>query len=86
MATTFEPIRPVPPITTIFMFDLPWQVANVKSTPPVCHARVRRWVSDTDRSVTLQKTKATITGLFDAASQGFVIVMRLHQNETAFAG
>jgi hypothetical protein len=23
MATVFEPIRPVPPITTIFMVDLP---------------------------------------------------------------
>jgi hypothetical protein len=25
MATVFEPIRPVPPITTIFMVDLPYR-------------------------------------------------------------
>src|SRR3954454_13568103 len=28
MATVFEPIRPVPPITTIFMVDLPFSITG----------------------------------------------------------
>jgi hypothetical protein len=37
MATVFEPIKPVPPITTIFMVDL-----HVEDWPPVHGFRVQR--------------------------------------------
>jgi hypothetical protein len=73
MATVFEPIRPVPPMTTIFMVDPPLSTTGPCSTG-CSPRRARRYAHE-------RKANADVVYLFRAARQGEANRLRIDADQ-----